>query len=188
MRSPVGTTAVGKNTQRNTSQTLLGKGIKLGNVFTSTENHNSSCPNVWTTSRWLERQKIGTDVEISAKRRRLGISDSVAGPSFRGLHPERNRSSSACGTSKSRPVRPNHHHTGDERGTTEVTFSSQSITAWIHDLQGHTEKCVDKYFELAGKSVSASEPTEKQCMAGHQVSRNIFPVQGSWRKLMHRSY
>ena len=62
-------------------------------------------------------EKIGTDVEIFAKRRRLGISDPVAGPSFRGLHPERKRSSSACGTSKSRPVRPNHHHTGDERGT-----------------------------------------------------------------------
>ena len=57
MRSPVGRTAVGKKTQRNTSQTQLGKGIKLGNVFTSTENHNSSCPNVCTTSRWLERQR-----------------------------------------------------------------------------------------------------------------------------------
>ena len=70
--------------------------------------------------------------------------------------------------------------------TTQVTSEeqnrsnnfSQSITAWSHDMQGHTEKCVDKYCELAGKSVSASKPTEKPCMDGHQVSQDIFPVQG----------
>ena len=136
--------------------------------------------NVWTTSRWLERQrKLGLMWKSLRKDVDLEYPTTWLDQVFVGC------------TQRETEV---HQHavqakadlfgritttqvTSEER--TEVTISSQSITAWSHDMQGHTEKCVDKNCELAGKSVSASEPTEKQCMDGHQVSQNMSQYRGA---------
>ena len=69
---------VGKNTRRSTSFNKIWEWYQRGSVFTSSENQNYSCPCMWTTSRCLEREKLGTYEEGSAKGERPGGSDPFA--------------------------------------------------------------------------------------------------------------
>ena len=86
-----------------------------------------------------------------------------------GLHPERSRRGAPCCSSENISFR---------RITTEVTseeqnkstFSSQHITEWSYDSEGHNERCAQRYCELAGKSVSALKLAETPCMDDHQFS------------------
>ena len=103
---PKSSTLVEKTSRKSTSQATKKEKHQPQNIFLSTENHNCSCPFLWTTSRWLERKNIGTCVEILRKGHRRGRSDPLLNQGYLGLH--------ACCTSKSRPIPTNPHHRSDE--------------------------------------------------------------------------
>ena len=68
--------------------------------------------------------------------------------------------------------------------TTEVTSemlswsSSQPNTSWCYDMEGHADRCVERYCELAGKEISALKRAETPCMDGFQCSPEDFLQHG----------
>ena len=71
--------------------------------------------------------------------------------------------------------------------TTEVTSenenemkktSSQPITARSYDMEGHVEKCGERYCEFACKRAPALELAETPCIDDHQISHVFFDGTG----------
>ena len=45
----------------------------------------------------------------------------------------------------------------------------QNITAWSYDVEGHAQKCVERFCELAHKTVDQLQKDSKPCLEDHQV-------------------
>ena len=48
-------------------------------------------------------------------------------------------------------------------------YASEKITAWSYDMEGHADKCVDKYCESAQKDVSTLQLVATPCIDDHQT-------------------
>ena len=60
-----------------------------------------------------------------------------------------------------------------------VKPDAETISSWSYDMEGHAEKCVKKYCELANKTTQQFFKIATPCMDDHQFEEEEIEI--SWR-------
>jgi hypothetical protein len=57
---------------------------------------------------------------------------------------------------------------------------NSTIKMYEHDMQGHAEKCVERYLELSQQPESILKPVSTPCIDDHQLDEDGFATGGKW--------
>ena len=150
VRSSFGRTMMGKTIWENPIETWLGENSKLGmSLCTSWKRIFLICVCGWHKIGWKET-KSWSDVESTQQRSRFGRTNIFPGSCILGLH-----SKTMWNKRKYYGQLQNHVRITNFRGVCrEITIPSNvRISSWSYDMAGHAKKCVERYCELANKTI-----------------------------------
>ena len=60
---------------------------------------------------------------------------------------------------------------------------TQKTEAWSNDMEGHAQKCVERYCELADKRTAVSTKSQSPCLDGHHLKKEALEPVGELSKV-----
>ena len=70
-------------------------------------------------------------------------------------------------------------------GATEKSPCSEnlSVSSWSYDMEGHAEKCVARYCELANRTTQQLYKVSTPCIDDHHFKEEELKSVGEWSKI-----
>ena len=62
-------------------------------------------------------------------------------------------------------------------------FGNLSVSSWSYDMEGHAKKCVERYCELANKTIQQFNKVSTPCIDDHQFKEEEMKSLGELSKV-----